>query len=409
MSSLRKIINYIDERIGFSNTFLKPIPEYAFNVTYWLGAIVVTNFVILIITGAMLAFYYVPTSALNYDGIPWAYASTKFIDENVPFGHTIRTLHLYATYGMIGSAFIHLIRQFITGAYKKPREIMWIISIILGGLVLVQGFTGYLLPYTDQSVYATKVGYNVARSVPFIGDFLAYLVEGIGTQDIIQRFYMLHVFIVPGSILILLLIKMYMFENHGAFDPHRDTRRSKIRYYKWFPEGFYFISPIALIYTGILIIFASLFPNRIGDYFDPAKPIPEELPLPEWYFYWMYQIVRISYPQELVNFIRSFGIADVATFITILVVTIASLYLILIPFIDRKKEVAISKRFIHVTIGSIMFAEVILLSVFVFLFERGVISLAISTSFFLTVLSSTILAAMIAIIMYLLYKKKGWI
>jgi quinol-cytochrome oxidoreductase complex cytochrome b subunit len=409
MSLLRKIISYIDERIGFSNTFLKPIPEYAFNITYWLGAIVVTNFVILIITGVLLAFYYVPTAAPDPAGIPWAYSSTKFIDENVPFGHTIRTLHLYATYGMIGSAFIHLIRQFITGAYKRPREIMWIIGIILGGLVLVQGFTGYLLPYTDQSVYATKVGYNVARSVPLLGDTLAYLVEGIGTQDIIQRFYMLHVFIVPGSILILLLIKMYMFEIHGAFDPHRDIRKSKIRYYKWFPEGFYFIFPISLIYAGILIVFASLFPNRIGEYFDPAKPIPAELPLPEWYFYWMYQIVRISYPPEIVNLIRSFGIADVATFITILVVTIAALYLIFVPFIDRRKEVAISKRFLHVTIGSIMFAEVILLSFFVFLFQIGAISLATSTSFFLTIVSSIILAVIIAGILYVLYKKRGWL
>ncbi len=116
-----------------------------------------------------------------------------------------------------------------------------------------------------------------------------------------------------------------------------------------------------------------------------------------------------SYPPELVNLIRSFGIADVATFITILVVTIAALYLIFVPFIDRRKEVAISKRFLHVTIGSIMFAEVILLSFFVFLFQIGAISLATSTSFFLTIVSSIILAVIIAGILYVLYKKRGWL
>lgn len=407
----KKILKWIDERIGISKTFLKPIPEYAFNITYWLGAIILINFIILGITGALLTFYYVPSIELveTEEGPKTAaYASTEFIYKKVPFGKTILTLHLYAAYGMIGAAFLHLVREFITGAYKKPRELMWIIGLLMGGVVLTYGFTGYLLPYTELSFYATNVGYNVARTTPFLGGLITYLLEGAGNQDIVQRFFVIHVFILPLVLLILLAIKMYMFEIHGAFDPKRDFRKTILKYYNWFPRGLYFIASIGLIYTGILVLLSSLFPWELGKEFRPEEPVKEVLP--EWYFYWMFELVRIDYPASYIDFIKGiFGDVDVATITALVLIVIPIIYLFLVPFIDKSKEVHPSKRFIHIVIGSILFGEVILLSLLIWLVSIEMITFTQSVNFITVVTLVTILAIAIAGILYVFYKKKKWL
>jgi Cytochrome b subunit of the bc complex len=116
---LSKISDWLDQRIGLTKNWLRPIPEYGFDFTYWFGAIAFINFMILVVSGILLAFYYTPSAALNSEGIPMAYASTQYIDTQVPLGWLLRTLHLYAAYGMIISAFLHLVRNYITGAYKN--------------------------------------------------------------------------------------------------------------------------------------------------------------------------------------------------------------------------------------------------------------------------------------------------
>ncbi len=414
MSSIKKLIDWFDKRIGISNTFLRPIPEYSFKISYWLGAINLTFFVILVISGVLLAFYFIPTSAPDSNGMPKAYSSVKFVDENIPFGLTLRTLHLYSAYGMLISAALHFFRQVISGAYKRPREFMWIISLLLGLLVLTQAFTGYLLPYTAQAVYATQVGYNFALQIPYLGGVIGYLMEGLGTQDLVQRFYMLHVFIIPGSILILLAIKLYMFEIHGAFDPLRDLKKNKrIKHYIWFPKGAVYIGKWALIVTAIVILMASLFPAELGEPYDPTQPLVE-IPLPEWYFFFVYEIVRLRFPEPYVNFMRSLGVQDVATFTTIGVLLIAGLYILLLPFIDRRREVHIRYRFAFVTISSILLAEAVLYTIIIFLFKTYLdfgfgLSFEESTDFFLVSFLTVIVALAVFATSYLIYKKKKWL
>lgn len=416
MSVIKKIIDWFDSRIGISKTFLRPIPEHSFSIQHWIGAMILTFFVILVITGVFLVFYFVPTSAPNSEGVPKAYASVKFVDENVPFGITLRTLHLYSAYGMLITMALHGFRQLITGAYKRPRELMWLISGILGFVVLAQAFTGYLLPYTSQSVFATQVGYNTVLQVPFIGNLIAYIMEGIGNQDMVQRFFILHIFILPGTIILLLGIKLYMFENHGAFDPLRDLRNNKlVKHYAWFPKGAIFVSKWALIHAGIVILIASLLPAELANYYDPTAQRPE-VPLPEWYFYFVYALVRLQYPASYVSFMRSLGIQDVATMTSILIVGIAGIYLWLLPFIDRRKEVHLSKRFKYVAIGSILAAEATLYTIIVYLFklyldtnESFGLSFQASTNFTLVSSLTILVAAGVFGIVYAIYKRKKWI
>ncbi|MDT7891183.1 MAG: cytochrome b N-terminal domain-containing protein [Thermoproteota archaeon] len=413
---IKKILDWFDKRIGITNTFLRPIPAYSLEISHWLGAMVLTFFVILVVTGVLLVFYFVPTSALGADGLPKAYSSVKFVDENIPFGLTLRTLHLYSAYGMLITAALHFFRQLISGAYKRPRELMWIVSLILGFIVLAQAFTGYLLPYTAQSVYATQVGYNFALQVPFLGNFIAFIMEGIGNQDIVQRFFILHVFILPGSIILLLAIKLYMFENHGAFDPLRDKRNpKKIKHYPWFPKGAVFVSKWALIHTGIVILFASLIPAKLGEVYDPRAPLAD-IPLPEWYFYFVYTLIRLRFPDSYVSFMRSLGVQDVASFTTLAILIIVGIYILLLPFIDRRKEVHISKRFKFVLIGNIIVAEAVLYTVIIFLFKlyldtKGAFgwSFETSTDFTLVTGLSILVAALMFGVTYGIYKMKKWI
>ncbi|HLI46374.1 MAG TPA: cytochrome bc complex cytochrome b subunit [Geobacterales bacterium] len=415
-SRLKRLIDWFDKRIGISNTFLRPIPAYSFDVTHWMGAWVLTFFVLLVITGVLLVFYFVPTSAPGSSGLPKAYESVKYVDENIPFGLLLRTLHLYSAYGMLVTAALHFFRQMITGAYKRPRELMWIVSLILGFVVLTQAFTGYLLPYTQQSVYATQVGYNVALEVPFIGNFLAYILQGIGNQDMVQRFFILHVFILPGSILLLLGIKMYMFENHGSFDPFRDKRNSKVvKHYLWFPKGAVYVLKYALAQVAFVILVAALLPNPLGPAYNPTQPL-NEVPLPEWYFYFVYALVRLRFPDSYVSFMRSFGIGDVATFTTLIIMLIGGLFILLLPFIDRAKEVHISKRFIFVTLGSIIVGEAVLYTIIIYLFKiyldtNGAFGWSFETSTdFGTVMGLTALVAILIFAStYAIYKKKNWI
>ncbi|MFP3190927.1 MAG: cytochrome bc complex cytochrome b subunit [Thermoproteota archaeon] len=405
---LSKISDWLDQRIGLTKNWLRPIPEYGFDFTYWFGAIAFINFMILVVSGILLAFYYTPSAALNSEGIPMAYASTQYIDTQVPLGWLLRTLHLYAAYGMIISAFLHLVRNYITGAYKKPRELMWVAGLLMGFAMLGSAFTGYLLPYNQISFYATVVGYNLALSIPGVGTVLGYLIAGAGTQDIVQRFYLLHIYLMPGILLILLGIKLYMFENHGLHDPFRDIKKTLIRVYNWFPRGVYFVGVLFLIDLSILLTFASLFPNDLGLPYNPNNPPAVEI-LPEWYFFWVYELIRVQYPQSLLSLLSSMGIANPAAVFPLFLLFLALIYLFFLPAIDRSKNVHPKKRFWIVTVGAIMFGEVIILSFIPWLFQNGFITLDEMASLPLMVASLLLVDALMIGIVLIVYAYKKWL
>jgi quinol-cytochrome oxidoreductase complex cytochrome b subunit len=201
-------------RLGLSATmedqYNRIVPRHATNYIYCFGGIAFVLFIILAVTGIMLAVYYQPTPDT-------AYQSVINISTHVQFGWWIRSIHRWSAGGMVLLVFIHTLRVFFTGAYKKPRELNWLTGVALFGITLGFGFTGYLLPWDQKAYWATKVGTDIAGSVPVLGHFLLVTMRG-GEQisaATLGRFYDLHVLVLPAVIGALLLGHFWMIRRHG--------------------------------------------------------------------------------------------------------------------------------------------------------------------------------------------------
>ena len=209
---------WVDERFEISGPlskiFNKPVPKFARWWWYCLGGITAFLFIIQGTTGIMLAFYYKPTAAE-------AYASIQFIENEVYFGAAIRAIHHWSANGMIVMCVAHMIRVFIMGAYKAPRELNWISGVILLILTLAFGFTGYLLPWDQRAFWASTVGTEIAGSVPAVGNLvLIFLRDGWGvTEATLGRFYGLHILVVPIMTVAFMLAHFIMVRQLGVKRP----------------------------------------------------------------------------------------------------------------------------------------------------------------------------------------------
>jgi len=209
---------WVDERYQISEPLSKilkkPVPKFALHWWYCLGGITAFLFVIQGLTGIMLAFYYKPTAAE-------AYASIQFIENEVRFGSAIRMIHHWAANGMIVMCIAHMLRVFIMGAYKRPRELNWVSGILLLVLTLAFGFTGYLLPWDQRAFWATTVGTQIAGAVPAIGNLvLVYLRVGWNVSEAtLGRFYGLHIIVIPLATVAFMLAHFLMVRRLGVKKP----------------------------------------------------------------------------------------------------------------------------------------------------------------------------------------------
>ena len=170
----------------------KPVPKFAQRWWYCLGGITAFLFLVQGITGIMLAFYYKPTPEA-------AFASIQFIETQVHFGSAIRMVHHWSANGMILMCTAHMIRVFIMGAYKKPREFNWVSGVLLLLLTLGFGLTGYLLPWDQRAYWATTVATEIGAAIPVIGDLILIFAR-VGwdvAAETLTRFYALHILILP--------------------------------------------------------------------------------------------------------------------------------------------------------------------------------------------------------------------
>ena len=205
---------WLVRRLGLTATmedqYNRIVPKHATNYIYCFGGIAFVLFIILAATGILLAVYYQPTPDT-------AYQSVLNISTHVQFGWWIRSIHRWAAGGMVLLVFVHLLRVFFTGAYKAPRELNWLTGVALLLITLGFGFTGYLLPWDQKAYWATKVGTDIAGSVPVIGHFLLVTLRG-GEQisaATLGRFFDLHVLVLPAIIVILLVGHFWMIRRHG--------------------------------------------------------------------------------------------------------------------------------------------------------------------------------------------------
>jgi hypothetical protein len=215
---MQRTTEWVDERYQvsepISKLLSKPVPKYALRWWYCLGGITAFLFVAQAVTGIMLAFYYQPTPDA-------AYASIQYIENQVRFGASFRAIHHWAANGMIIMCIAHMLRVFIMGAYKSPRELNWVSGALLLIITLAFGFTGYLLPWDQRAFWATTVGSEIAGSIPVIGDLaLVYLRVGwdISAQTL-SRFYALHVIALPILTIAMMGAHFLMVRRQGIARP----------------------------------------------------------------------------------------------------------------------------------------------------------------------------------------------
>ncbi len=209
---------WVDERYNVSEPLQKvlnkPVPKYAMRWFYCLGGITAFLFVVQAVTGIMLTFYYKPTPEM-------AYASIQYIETQVRFGAAVRAIHAWSANGMIIMCTAHMLRVFIMGAYKKPRELNWVSGVLLLVLTLAFGFTGYLLPWDQRAFWATTVGTEIAAAIPVIGNLaLVFLRVGWDVAgDTLSRFYSLHIIVLPIIVIGSMLAHFIMVRRLGIAKP----------------------------------------------------------------------------------------------------------------------------------------------------------------------------------------------
>jgi menaquinol-cytochrome c reductase cytochrome b subunit len=211
------VVGWLDERTGaspFLRGFLyRKVPKGT-NWYYTLGSATLFAFLSQAVTGVFLAMYYEPDPTR-------AYESASRITNEVFLGEFVRGMHKWGSTVMIVLIFLHMGRTFFFGAYKYPRELNWVIGVVLLVLTLLMGLTGYLLPFDQRSFWATVVAVNLNSSGPIVGPYLADFLR-VGSEfgpTTIARFYALHMLLVPGLIIVLIGAHLYLVAKLGTTAP----------------------------------------------------------------------------------------------------------------------------------------------------------------------------------------------
>ncbi|HUV30730.1 MAG TPA: cytochrome bc complex cytochrome b subunit [Acidobacteriota bacterium] len=340
----------------------KVVPVHSHSMFYYLGGVSLFLFMVQVVTGILLLMYYRP-------GADSAYESVRFIVSEVKFGWLIRSVHAWSANLMILAVFVHMFTVFFTHAYRKPRELSWITGIVMLGLALAFGFSGYLLPWNELAFFATRVGTGMAGAIPVIGKELLVVLRGGEevTGATIGRFFGLHVAILPGIFTVFLAGHLVAIQRQGMSEPlsWQNMPPSEKRYMKFFPHFIYRDLLLWLIVLNVLALMAVFFPDGIGamhwplgtkaDPFAPAPPVIR----PEWYFMFAFQALKFL-PAH-VWFVEGelFGV---------IVFTVGGLVWTVIPFFDRKSVHGEKPRFI-VLIGALVLAFVVVMTVLGYILE----------------------------------------
>ena len=276
-----KAIHWLDDRLGLSAIQKladhKTVPVHSATRWYYFGGITLFLIGVQIVTGTLLMFYYRPTVAEGFD-------SVRFIMTRVEFGWLIRSIHSWSANLLIFVAFVHMFSVVFTHAYRPPRELTWASGIVLLGLMLGFGFSGYLLPWNQISYFATKVGTDVAGSTPVIGEAIARVLRGgddVGAATL-TRFFALHVIVLPMITAGLLGLHLLLVQKNGMSTPPWISA-AKVRQIKFFPN--FFLRELMVWYGALAVLgaLAAIFPWELGVKADPFASAPKGI-RPEWYF-----------------------------------------------------------------------------------------------------------------------------
>ncbi len=361
MGLRKRLIDFFDVRLGVRDILEQNLTKYLLprnvNVWYTLGAVLITLFTLQFITGILLLVYYVPDTKMAFD-------SVQRLMNEVPFGWLIRNLHAVGSNLIIVALLLHMLSVLFMNSYKKPRELTWLSGFIMFNLALGLCLTGYLLPWSQLSFWATTVATDAAGAIPVVGDALVRFLRGgpmVG-EATLGRFFALHVMAMP--LLLALLIGFHLFGvrrigiSKPPFGPdYRPTPVGDEFVHEDHPGGIpffpnYAVKDLAVISFFLAVLFALVFfaPGLFipPSAFEPADPFttPEHIK-PEWYFLWAYQTLKI-FPSEFL------GLAAQGAFMT---------FLALLPFIDRGPERRPARRPVFVTLFFLLILVFVVISV----------------------------------------------
>jgi len=264
------------------NIFMKePIPNHMKKWWYASGATPLIFLAVQIVTGVMLAFYFVPSPEM-------AYESVRHITEDVRMGFWLRGMHRWGSGLMIISLLLHMTRVFFTGGYRKPREFNWIIGVIIFLITLTFSFTGYSLINNQLAYWATTVGTNMFKEVPLVGTLILDLLRGgeTVTANTLTRFYVLHVMLLPITLILVVGIHIVILRVHGVSEPEGYEKG----HYAFYPHHFFKIIIITLFIFTVMSTLTVIFPVGMGIPADPAQtPLHIQ---PEWYFFPTYLFLK---------------------------------------------------------------------------------------------------------------------
>lgn len=337
MSQRPSLGDWLDERVGWRaiarEGLDEPIPGGS-RWAYVFGSGLLFIFINQAMTGIFLSLYYVP-SATD------AHKTVEFITKQVAAGAFLRSLHMWGSSAMVVILLLHLGQTFVYGAYKNGRELVWLCGCTLFLLVLGMSFTGYLLPWDQKAYAATAVATNIVSEVPLVGEGLKTLLRGgtdMGTLTL-SRFFTLHAFVIPGTIILLVALHVFLFRKAGAAGPPVDeaTRRA-LPVEPFFPRQVWKDFVFGMLVIVVLGALALTRPATLGPMANPSDPT--YLPRPEWYYVPVFQWLKYWHgPLTVVG--------------VVLAPSLLFLLLFALPFIDRSPERRPWRR--PISIGTLAF------------------------------------------------------
>jgi cytochrome b6 len=255
---------------------------------------------------------------------------------------------------MVAALFVHLGSVLLLKAYRPPREVTWVTGVVLLGVSLAFGFTGYLLPWNELSFFATKVGTEITGAVPLAGAFLLRLMRGGSevTGATLTRFYGIHVAVLPLVTTAILGAHLYLVQRHGMSTPPAVERRGGASRTMPFVPNFLLRDAVGwLSALAVLAILAAFFPAELGRKADPFAPAPIGIK-PEWYFMFMFQTLK---------YLPSHILGIEGEIVGIVGFGLGGLFLLLVPFLDRRAARGQSSP-LFTAIGIVLILYVIVLT-----------------------------------------------
>ncbi len=327
----RRALDAVDERLGIK-AVQYPVPAHANNIAYSLGGLTAVSLVILIATGVVLAQFYNPDPAA-------ANASVRHIVQGVFLGRFIRGVHFWAGEAMYVLAILHLLRIYLTGAYKRPREGNWLIGVAMFALTIGALFTGTVLKWDQEGFEA--LGHNLELS-RLLGGLGFWFNTDLSPQTpLLARLYVAHVSMIPGLILVLLVLHALLVKYH-KISPRPDNPSEAGEPVAPFTHHLRRIGALGLVLLGGLGILTVLLPPGVGP--TPVEGI--EVTRPPWMYWWMF---------TLENWVGLSGILWGAGVLFALLVAV--------PFIDRNPRRYWRQRPVAIALGALVLAALIVMTI----------------------------------------------